>query len=74
MSSSASAFEALDGRIQAHGFFESQMRALNADFNDKWDVAQWYQVFNVELEFDIINDDPLFIIDYLPAYARVEVR
>lgn len=60
--------------MQAHGFFESQMRALNADFADEWDVAQWYQVFNLELEFDIINDEPLFIIDYLSAYARVEVR
>ena len=55
-SAEAFAFEALDGRIQAHGFFESQFRALNADFGEDWDVAQWYQVFNLELEFDILQD------------------
>ncbi len=31
---SAWAFEAFDGRLQAHGFFESQLRALNADYSE----------------------------------------
>ena len=44
------AFEAFDGRLQAHGFFETQLRTLSADFSEDWDVAQWYMVFNLELE------------------------
>jgi hypothetical protein len=67
------AFEALNGRIQAHGFFESQMRVISEDYNGQWDVAQWYNVFNLELEMDIIRDTwgP---IDLLSAFVRAEVR
>ena len=67
------AFEAFDGRLQAHGFFESQLRVLSEDFSDNWDVVQWYNVFDLELEADIIQDTwgP---IDLLSAYVRAEVR
>jgi hypothetical protein len=69
----ASAFEAFEGRLQAHGFFESQMRALSADYGPDWDVAQWYQVFNLELEIDIL-DETIGPIDLLSGYVRAEVR
>jgi hypothetical protein len=67
------AFEAFDGRLQAHGFFESQLRVLNEDFAQEWDVVQWYNVFNLEIEADFIQDTwgP---IDLLSAYVRAEVR
>jgi len=73
LASPARAFEALDGRVQAHGFFESQLRALNADFAEDWDVAQWYNVFNLELEFDIL-DDQIGPFDLISAYVRLEGR
>lgn len=69
----ANAFEMMDGRLEAHGFFESQLRVLNEDFSEDWDVAQWYQVLNIELELDLINDTWMGI-DLLSAFVRLEVR
>ena len=69
----AQAFEAFDGRFQAHGFFQSNLRALNSDYGEDWDVAQWYMVFNLELEFDLIQDT-IGPIDMMSAYIRAEVR
>ena len=71
--SGAAAFEAFDGRLQAHGFYESQLRVMNADYSEDWDVTQWYQVFNLELELDLI-DETVGIFDLLSAYVRAEVR
>jgi len=71
----AGAVEALDGRIQLHGFYENQTRVISRNFdgNDDWDLTQWYQVLNLELEFDIAPNGwgPF---DVLSAYARVEGR
>jgi len=69
----AQALEALDGRIQAHGFLEMQVRGLDRDFEEEFDLAQWYNVLNVELEFDILPDGwgPF---DLLQAYVRLEGR
>ncbi|MEE2673664.1 MAG: DUF1302 family protein [Myxococcota bacterium] len=73
VSSQAAAFEAFDGRFQAHGFYEMQLRTLNADYSEDWDVTQWYHVFNLELEFDLLQDS-VGILDLLSAYVRAEVR
>ena len=69
----AEAVEALDGRIQAHGFLEMQIRSLSGSFSEELDLAQWYNVINVELEFDILPNGwgPF---DLLSAYVRVEGR
>jgi hypothetical protein len=69
----AEAVEAFDGRIQAHGFLEMQIRSLSRDFEEELDLAQWYNVINVELEFDILPDGwgPF---DLLQAYVRIEGR
>jgi hypothetical protein len=69
----AHALEALDGRVQAHGFFESQLRVISDDFSGDYDLAQWYQVLNVELEIDILPDGYGYI-DLLQAYVRIEGR
>jgi len=71
--STAAAFEAFDGRLQAHGFFESQLRTINADFSEDWDVTQWYNIFNLEVELDIIEDRTLGI-DLMSAFVRIETR
>lgn len=72
---SADAVEALDGRIQLHGFYENQTRVLSRNFdgNDDFDLSQWYQVVNLEFEFDVAPDGfgPFSIIS---AYARLEAR
>ncbi len=67
------AFEAWDGRLQAHGFVETQVRAIDSSFSQELDLTQWYNVLNLELEADILQDKwgP---IDLLSAYVRAEVR
>ena len=67
------AFEAFDGRFQAHGYFESQLRFISGDFNEQVDMSQWYQVLNVELELDIAPDG-FGPFDLMQAYVRAEVR
>ncbi len=73
LATSAQALEAFDGRIQVHGFGEMQLRALNEKFEQQLDLAQWYNILNVELEVDILPDGwgPM---DLLSAYVRVEGR
>ena len=69
----ARAFEAFDGRIQAHGFGEIQMRAIAQGYSEDLDLVQWYNVLSTELELDILPDGwgPF---DLLQAYVRLEVR
>ena len=54
--STAGAFEAFDGRLQLHGFFESQMRVISANYGEQWDMTQWYNILNLELELDLLED------------------
>jgi hypothetical protein len=71
--SDARAFEAFDGRIQAHGFGEIQTRAIAQGYSQDLDLVQWYNVLSTELEFDILPDGwgPF---DLLQAYIRAEGR
>src|SRR5262245_42155957 len=73
VSRGARAVEALDGRVQFHGFTEMQLRALNEKFREELDLAQWYNVLNLELEFDVAPDG-IGPIDVLSAYIRAEAR
>ncbi|HEX5065091.1 MAG TPA: DUF1302 family protein [Myxococcota bacterium] len=70
---SAGAIEALDGRVQFHGFTELQLRALDEKFSQELDLAQWYNVLNLELELDIAPDG-IGPIDLMSAYIRAEAR
>ncbi|MFP6660396.1 MAG: hypothetical protein VCB78_02925, partial [Myxococcota bacterium] len=70
---SATAFEFFDGRLEAHGFFESQLRFISRDFQDTPNMTQWYQVFNLETELDIAPDG-YGPFDLFQAYVRAEVR
>ncbi|MEE3328303.1 MAG: DUF1302 family protein [Myxococcota bacterium] len=67
------AFEAIDGRLEAHGYFEMQIRTISQNFSDQWDLTQWYNVFNLELELDLVQDThgPL---DLMSAFIRIEAR
>jgi hypothetical protein len=69
------ALEAFDGRVQLHGFYESQLRALAKGYsaNDGWDLAQWYQVLDLELELDVLEDDwgPF---NSISGFVRADVR
>jgi Protein of unknown function (DUF1302) len=71
----ASAFEYFDGKLQVHGFYEAQIRFLGRGFNpaDNIDMAQWYNVLNLELELSAI-DEGWGPIDLLSFYLRAEAR
>jgi hypothetical protein len=69
----SAALEYFDGRIQAHGFGETQVRVLDESFDDNLDLAQWYNILNLEVEVDVLPNGwgP---IDLLQTYVRVEGR
>jgi hypothetical protein len=71
----ARAVEALDGRLQLHGFFEIQNRILAQDFEIGQDshLAQWWNILNLELEWDAAPEGwgPF---DLVSTYVRAELR
>jgi len=69
----ALAFEAIDGRFEAHGYFEMQLRTISRNYSGQWDMTQWYNIFNLELELDLVQDTH-GILDLLEAYVRIEAR
>jgi len=71
----AGAFEFFDGRLNVNGFYEAQLRGIarNMSANDDWDLTQWYNILNVEIELDIAPDG-VGPFDMVSAFARVEAR
>jgi Protein of unknown function (DUF1302) len=71
----AGALDFQDGRLQIHGYFEEQIRALgkNLSPSDNIDLAQWYHVLSTEIEYDFAPNGwgPF---DVLSGYARIEAR
>ncbi len=69
----ARAIEAFDGRLQVHGFGEIQMRGISSNFSEEFDLAQWYNVLNLEIEFDVASNGwgPT---DLIEAFVRLEGR
>jgi hypothetical protein len=71
----AAAVEMLDGRIAMHGYFEAQIRSLvrDYDFSDDWDLSQWWNVLNLEIEANVAPDGwgPF---DVISIFGRIEVR
>ena len=72
---SGSGVELLDGRVQVHGYAETQIRAIAKDFeaSDHYDLTQWYLIGNLELELDLLPDGwgPF---DMVSGYVRAEAR
>ena len=69
----AQAFEAFDDRLQVHGFYQMQLRGMSENWADQFDVTQWYNILNVEVELDIAPDGA-GPFDAISAYVRAEVR
>ena len=71
----AAAFEFFDGRLEVHGFFEQQVRAVgrNLDPGDGIVLAQWYNVLNLEVEANLFPDGigPFEIVEF---FARIDAR
>ncbi len=71
----SSALEFFDGRLEVHGFYEAQVRSLVRDYDlgDDWDLTQWWNVLNVEIESNIAPDG-FGPFDLISGFTRVEVR
>ena len=71
----ATAIDFLDGKVQAHGFYEMQVRSLQKDFSpqNELDLAQWYHVLDLEIEANLVEDShgPL---DLVSSFMRFEFR
>ena len=69
----ARAVEALDGRVELHGHVESQVRGISEKFDQELDLAQWYNVLNLEVEADVLPEGwgPF---NLMTAFVRVEGR
>jgi hypothetical protein len=75
VSAPAAAFEFFDGRLEIHGYFGQQVRALGRDLDpdDGIDLAQWYSVLNIEIEGDLAPDG-LGPFEIIEAFVRLEAR
>ena len=71
----AHAAEWADGRLELHGYYELQVRAIARDFraSDDWDVTQLAHVLNLELELDLLPEG-VRLVDAASLFARIEVR
>jgi len=74
-SPAASAVEAFDGRVEAHGYYEAQIRSIvrDFDFSDDWDLTQFWNILNIEIEANVAPDGwgPF---DVISVFGRIEVR
>jgi len=72
---SAAAVALADGRVEVHGFYEAQVRSMvrDFDFSDDWDLTQWWNIVNLEIEADIAPEG-IGPFDLVTLFARVEVR
>ncbi|MGI9430996.1 MAG: DUF1302 family protein, partial [Myxococcota bacterium] len=69
------AVDLLDGRVEVHGFYEAQVRSMvrDYDFSDDWDLTQWWNILNIEIEADVAPDG-IGPFDLISVFGRVEVR
>ena len=67
------AYQTPDGRLEVNGFVETQVRGLSEGFREELDLAQWYNVLNLEFEYRL-SDDGWGPIGFVSAFARVEGR
>jgi hypothetical protein len=70
---SARAVDALDGRIEVHGHVETQMRAISEKFEQEIDLAQWYNVLDLEVDAHVLPEG-FGPINLLNAHVRAEGR
>jgi len=71
----ARGIEFFEGRVQVHGSTEMQIRGLASHYSsdDGWDLTQWYNIANLELEFDAAPNG-FGPFDSIGAYVRGEAR
>ncbi|MCP5065828.1 MAG: hypothetical protein GY946_04615, partial [bacterium] len=71
----AASIEFWDRRVQVHGYYDFQLRAMadDLDWADDFDVSQMAHLINVEIEADLAPDG-IGPFDLVSAFARIEAR
>jgi hypothetical protein len=71
----AAAIELFEGRVEIHGFTETQVRAISRGYqlDEELDLSQWYWIGNLELELDIAPEG-FGPFDLVSGYIRAEAR
>lgn len=71
----AASFDYFDGRLEIHGFFGQQVRALGRDLDpgDGIELAQWYNVLGLEIEGNLAPEG-IGPLEILEAFVRIEAR
>ncbi len=71
----SAAIEFFEGRLEIHGFYEAQVRAIARDYSlsDGLDLTQWYNILNIEAEADFAPDG-FGPFDLFQGFLRVDVR
>jgi hypothetical protein len=70
----ARALDFFDGRVQVHGYTESQFRSMSDGFrDDRWFVSQWAQVLDLEIEA-AISPEGLGPFESIDLYVRGQAR
>ncbi|MCP3983906.1 MAG: hypothetical protein GY723_05925, partial [bacterium] len=71
----AASIEFWDRRVQVHGYYDFQVRAMadDLDWADDFDVSQMAHLINVEIEADFAPDG-IGPFDLVSAFARIEAR
>ena len=67
------AYQTPGGRLEVHGYVETQVRGISEGYSQELDLAQWYNILNLEFEYNVTHDGwgP---IGFVSAFARVEGR
>jgi hypothetical protein len=70
----ARGYDFLEGRVQVHGYLESQFRSMSDGFrDDRWFVSQWAQVLTLEIDAELIRDG-LGPIDSVGLFVKGQAR
>jgi len=67
----AYAIDLLEGRVQLHGYIEEQIRGISANYNQQFDMTQWYTVLRIESDISLIQN-PIGPLDSLRSYIALQ--
>jgi hypothetical protein len=69
----ARGIDLLEGKVEIHGYVEEQIRTISDDLNAHLDLTQWYNVLNIEMDFNIAPQG-FGPFDSVTGYVGIEVR
>jgi hypothetical protein len=73
MAPAARGIDLLEGKVEIHGYVEEQIRTMSDDLNAHLDLTQWYNVLNLEMDFNIAPNG-FGPFDSVTGYVGLEVR